>query len=148
MMMLDICRTLARQGLSFRNVHEEDSNFDQLVQLVGRYNNTMRAWLTESERDQRPYHTTYMSKLSQEEYITLLGENIEEKIVEEVNSAEIIGVIADTTPDISHMDQLTVAARFIDSNNKPKERLIDTAEIKDKTGEGMAKRNSKILNCA
>ena len=59
-------------------------------------------------------------------------------MVEEINSAEIIGVIADTTPDISHMDQLTVAARFIDSNNKPKERLIDTAEIKDKTGEGMA----------
>ena len=80
-MMLDICRTLARQGLSFRNVHEKDSNFDQLVQLVGRYNNTMRAWLTESERDQRPYHTTYMSKLSQEEYITLLGENIEEKLL-------------------------------------------------------------------
>ena len=39
---------------------------------------------------------------------------LRKKIVEEVNSAEIIGVIADTTPDISHMDQLTVAARFID----------------------------------
>ena len=51
-MMLVICPTIARQGLSFRNVHEEDSNFYQLVQLVGRYNNTMRAWLTESERDQ------------------------------------------------------------------------------------------------
>ena len=47
-MMLDISRTLARQGLPFRNVHEKDSNFDQLVQLVGRYNTTMGAWLTES----------------------------------------------------------------------------------------------------
>ena len=144
-MMLDISRTLARQGLSFRNVHEEDSNFVQLVQLVGRYNTTMGAWLTESEINKRPFHTTYMSKVSQEEFITLLGENIEKKIVEEVNSAEMIGIIADTTPDITHMDQLTVGVRFIDSNNKPKERLIDTAEIQDKTGEGMAKGIVKSL---
>ena len=70
---------------------------------------------------------------------------LRKKIVEEVNSAEIIGVIADTTPDISHMDQLTVSARFINSNNKPKELLIDIAEIKDKTGEGMAKGIVKSL---
>ena len=144
-MMLDISRTLARQGLSFRNVQEEDSNFEQLVQLVGRYNTTMKAWLTESERNARPYHTTYMSKTSQEEYITLLGESIQEKIIGEINNAEMIGIIADTTPDITHMDQLTVAARFIDSNDKPKERLIDTVEIKDKTGEGMAKGIVKSL---
>ena len=76
-MMLDISRTLARQGLAFRNVQEEDSNFEQIVKLVGRYNTTMKAWLTESERHTRPYHTTYMSKTSQEEYITLLGESIQ-----------------------------------------------------------------------
>ena len=144
-MMLDISRTLARQGLAFRNVQEEDSNFEQIVKLVGRYNTTMKAWLTESERHTGPYHTTYMSKTSQEEYITLLGESIQEEIIGEINSAEMIGIIADTTPDISHMDQLTVAARFIDSNDKPKERLIDTVEIKDKTGEGMAKGIVKSL---
>ena len=135
-MMLDISKTLARQGLAFRN-HPGDSNFEQLVQLLGRHNTTMKAWLT--ERTNRPYQTTYMSYWSQEEYITLLGESIENKIIEEIKTAGMIGIIADTTPDVSHMDQLTVAARFVDSNDHPRERLIATVEIKDKTGEGMAK---------
>lgn len=134
-MLLDICRTLARQGLALRNEHEMDSNFEQIVHLVGRYNTTMKTWLTESERNLRPFHATYMRKNCQEEYITLLGETIQQYILKEVNDAGMIGIIADTTPDITHVDQLTVGVRFVDANDKPKERLITTAEVKERTKE-------------
>lgn len=143
-MMIDICRTLARQGLAFRNEPEMDSNFEQIVHLISRHNTAMKAWLT--ERNSRPYHTTYMSKNCLDEYITLLGETVQNNIVKEINDAGIIGIIADTTPDITHVDQLTVAVRFVDANDMPKERLLTTAEVKDKTGEGMAKAILKALS--
>lgn len=145
-MMLDISRTIARQGLAFRNEHEVESNFEQIVQLIGRHNTTMKAWLTESERKQRSYHTTYMSKNMQEEYIKVLGETLQETIVKEANDAGMIGIIADTTPDVTHVDQLAVGIRYVDKKNKPKERLLITTEVQDKTGEGMAKAILKSLS--
>lgn len=38
----------------------------------------------------------------------------------------MIGIIADTTPDITPVDQLTVGVRFVHESGKPKERLLRT----------------------
>ena len=64
-MLFDITRTIARQGIAFRKEDHKESNFDQIVYLVSRYNTTLKAWLSESERNKRPFHTTYMSYMCQ-----------------------------------------------------------------------------------
>jgi hypothetical protein len=48
--------------------------------------------------------------------------------------------MADTTPDISHVDELSVAVRFVDADTlKPEEHFVYVKETYDKTGEGQAK---------
>ena len=83
---------------------EVDGNFYQMVQLVGRHNPVMRRWL--DEKRLRPYHTTYMSPRSQNEFISLLASDVRTKIRDDVVNAGVYSVMADTTPDTSNKDRL------------------------------------------
>ena len=47
--------------------------------------------------------------------------------------------MADTTPDVSNDDQLTVAVCYVNECRKPCERLLETKIVHDKTGAGLAK---------
>ena len=54
--------------------------------------------------------------------------------------------MADTTPDVSHRDELSVAVRYVDADScLPKERLIRMIQTKDKTGAGQAEDIVKCL---
>ncbi|XP_028407525.1 uncharacterized protein LOC114530139 [Dendronephthya gigantea] len=46
--------------------------------------------------------------------------------------------MADTTPDVSHKDQMSVVCRYVDHDGAVRERLLDLKEVRDKTGEGQA----------
>ena len=139
--LMDVSRTLARQGLAFRGHSsgdggEVDGNFYQIVQLVGRHSPIMRRWL--GERRLRPYQVTYMSPRSQNEFISLLASDVRTKIRDSVNEAGIYSVMADTTPDVSTTDRLAVAVRFVDETGTAKERLVEIRNTEDKTGDGQA----------
>lgn len=45
-------------------------------------------------------------------------------------------VMADTTPDLSNRDQMSVCVRYVDTNSKVWERFIEITETQDKTGKG------------
>ena len=139
--LMDVSRTLARQGLAFRGHSsgdggEVDGNFYQIVQLVGRHSLIMRRWL--EERRLRPHHVTYMSPRSQNEFISLLASDVRTKIRDSVNEAGIYSVMVDTTPDVSTTDRLAVAVRFVDETGTAKERLVEIRKTEDKTGDGQA----------
>lgn len=105
--LLDIARTCARQGISFRGRdNDENGNFQQLVKLMSQHCPVMKNWLENSKY--RPYHATYLSPESQNEFIGLLGEDVRKKIIHEVQTAGFYSIMADTTPDVSHKDRLAV----------------------------------------
>jgi hypothetical protein len=135
--LLDIARTLARQALPFRGDSNEEGNFYQLVLLVSRHVPSLRRWITDKRMN--PYHATYLSPQSQNEFIALLEAELREKVVEEVKSAGMFSVMADTTPDEEHTDRLSVVLRYVNDAGKPTERLLDVRETVDKTGLGQAK---------
>ena len=77
-----------------------------------------------------------LSPKSQNEYIKLLGDNVFNMATEEVNESLMWSVFADTTPDVSHRDQLVVVARYVGpGSGEPTECLVD---INGKTGDGQA----------
>ncbi len=137
-MLLDVARTLTRNGLALRGDESDDNgNFRQIVKLISRYNPTMKAWL--DNRSSRKYRTSYLSAQSQNEFIMLLGGEVKQVIEDRVKQSGLCCVMADTTPDISNQDELSVAVRFINTKScKPEERLVKVAETKDKTGAGQA----------
>lgn len=78
-----------------------------------------------------------MSPTSQNKFINILS-SIKSSIAKKLNDAKIFAVMADTTPDLSHKDILSVVVRYVNDNGKPEERLLEVREIVDKTGKGMA----------
>eukprot|EP00102_Acyrthosiphon_pisum_P018532 XP_016655742.1 PREDICTED: zinc finger MYM-type protein 1-like [Acyrthosiphon pisum] len=135
--LLDVAKTLGRQSLAFRgHANDENGNFKQIIYLISRHCPLLKEWLDSSRF--RPYHTNYMSPKSQNEFINILGSSIKSNISKKVNDARQFAVMADTTPDLSHKDILSVVVRFVNDKGKPEERLLEVREIVDKTGKGMA----------
>ena len=135
--LLDITRTLGRQGLAFRGDIEENGNFFQLLKLVARHSPTLKSWL--DDKYSRPYHVTYSSPESQNIFIELLADEIRKEVTKRVRDTKLFSVLADTTPDTSHHDRLSCAVRFVGCNGEAEERLLEVMELKDKTDLGHAK---------
>ncbi len=135
--LLDITKTLGRQGIAFRgHGSDDDGNFKQIVQLVAKYCPELRHWLNTTRM--RPYHVTYLSAQSQNEFIELIGWEVQQCIVQEIKDAGMYSVMADTTLDVSHKDRLAIACWYVDKMGQPRERLVSLTEAKDKTGDGGA----------
>ena len=142
--LLDVARTLGRQGLPFRgsSTHEhgeKDGNFYQIVQLVSRHCPSLKKWLSEARL--RPYHVTYLSAESQNEMIAILGSCVRSKVRQDVKDSKMFSVMADTTPDTSKKDRLAVAVRYVKEDSSTfavKERLLEIRETTEKTGIGQA----------
>lgn len=143
--LLDITKTLGRQGLAFRgHGDDKEGNFNQIVMLMAKYCPELTYWFNTTRM--RPYHVTYLSAQSQNEFIELIGRQVQKQVREEIKEAGMYSVMADTTPDVSHKDRLAVACRYVDANGQPRERLISLTEAKDKTGEGGAEEIIQALN--
>lgn len=101
--LLDITRTLTRQGLAFRgNGNEENGNFNQIVLLLSRHNSTMKKWF--DDKKFRKHNVTYLSHDSQNELIDLLADEAKKTVIEEVKKSDLYLLMADTTLDVSHQD--------------------------------------------
>ena len=64
--------------------------------------------------------TTYLSPVIQNELIELLGKKVKDLILEEMKTAKYFSILLDSTPDVSHIDQMVFIVRYvkIDSNNE------------------------------
>ncbi len=145
--LLDITRTLARQGISFRGSSSEkdgNGNFHQISSLVARHSPSFKRWLDDASK--RPHRVDYLSSRSQNEFLDLLAEDVTRRVTAEINQAGMFSIIADTTPDVSHVDQLSVVARYVNAEGNPQERLVDIKVIHDKTGDGHAQGIISSLN--
>ena len=136
--ILDITRTLSRQQIAFRGSKDDsDGNFIQIAKLVARHNAQLSFWL--SEERMKPYSIKYLSSASQNEFIDILAEDVRDRVVNEVKEARMHSVMADTSPDTANTDRLVVAVRYVNTDNEPRERVIEMKETRDKDGKGQAK---------
>ena len=121
--LLDITKSLGRQGIAFRGYgSDDDRNFKQIMQLMAKYCPELRHWLNMTQM--RLYHVAYLSAHSQNEFIELIGHEVQQHIVQEIKDAGMYSVMADTTPHVSHNDRLAIACRYVDKIGQPRERLV------------------------
>ena len=109
-LMLDLCQTMARQSISFQGSHSDaDGNF---TQLLSRHCPKLNQWTKDTHK--RAYQVTYTSPQYKNEFLSLLGSEVKDRTMKEINNANVFSIMADTTPDVSHKDQTSVICRYVD----------------------------------
>ena len=93
----------------------------------------------------RPYGVTYLSPHSQNEFINILGHETRKILIEQIHSSGVYAIMADATPDVSHVDPISLIIRYVDEQFQIQERLLKISEINDKTGDGFAEKVSSML---
>jgi len=148
--LLDIIRFLAKQNLAFRGHREEirsntestenKGNFLELVDLLAKYDPVLREHVLRIKIGKK-YSTSYLSPTIQNEFIEILGNKVRKTIIEEIKKAKYFCIIFDSTPDISHKNQISQIIRYvvIDENEvNVKESFIDFIQTKGKSAEELS----------
>ncbi|XP_067124455.1 zinc finger MYM-type protein 1-like [Centruroides vittatus] len=143
--MFDI-HFLAKQNLALRGHTENDTstntgNFSELVHLIAKYDPVFREHFERSKMCGK-ISITYMSPEIQNEFISILGNKVLQRIIGQIKKAKYYSIIFDSTPDISHKGQTNQILRYVVIENQEVqvvESFIDFTETKDKTAGGISK---------
>ena len=124
---------LALQGIPFRSHRfesqeemsstENSGNYLELLQLLARYDPVLAAHLSSKKSRGK-----YTSPQIQAEMINSIATVIRDQILKEIQNEKFYCIILDTTPDISHKDQLAFSIRYV-KDGKPLERFVCLEEM-------------------
>ncbi|XP_025420710.1 zinc finger MYM-type protein 1-like [Sipha flava] len=81
--------------------------------------------------------TSYFSANICKEFINIIGKKMLTTIISEINAAKYYSISVDSTPDLSHVDQLTFIVRFV-KDGKPIERFLLFLPIEEHKAQYMA----------
>ena len=132
---------ISERGLAFRGSDEivgskDNGNYLGILELVARFDPFLSQHI-KKHANQGKGHTSYLSKTICDELIVLLAENTLDVIIKEIKAARYYSVAVDSTPDLSHVDQLTVIIRYVLPGG-PVERFLTFINIFSHTGEQLA----------
>lgn len=93
----------------------------------------------------------YCGKDIQNELIELMGEKVKSEIVSRAKTSKYYSIIADCTPDISHVEQHSLTLRFVDLSSDDdkisvKEHFIEFIPVNESTGEELTEVIIDVLN--
>lgn len=123
-----VIKSLASRGLPFRG-HEEkfgslhNGNYLMLLELIAEFDPFLEEHISKFG-NKGIGSTSYLSKTICEEFIQILADKVLDVIIQEVKCAKYYSIIVDSTPDISHVDQLCLLLRYVKKDGMPVERFV------------------------
>ena len=138
---VSVTRLIAERGLAFRGADEivgssKNGNFLGILELIAEYDKFLAEHIS-LHANKGSGHTHYLSSTVYEELIEIMGKATLKVIVDCVKRSKYYSVSVDSTPDIAHVDQLTVILRYIEVD-EPVERFITFLDKRGHTGQKMA----------
>ncbi|XP_026827644.1 uncharacterized protein LOC113562408 [Ooceraea biroi] len=103
---------MAFRGTSNKLYTPNNGKFLGLVQLVDKFDPIMQEHLKLAMAGDISNH--YCGKDIQNELIDQMGGKVKSEIVSRTKNFKYYSIIADCTPDISHIEQLSLTIRFAD----------------------------------
>nr|XP_022907520.1 uncharacterized protein LOC111419012 [Onthophagus taurus] len=134
--LMHIALYLAENNMAFRGTSDKlytphNGKFLGLVQLLGKFDPVMQEHLRVVKGD---ISNHYCRKNIQTALIQLMGEKVKSDIISPAKKSKYYAILADCTPDISHVEQLSLTIRFVDvspsSVRARKYRKPDELEVK------------------
>lgn len=83
-------------------------------------------------------HVSYLSTAICSEFINLLAKEVTNFMTKELETAKYFAIIVDSTPNVSHIDQLTLIIRYVLPNGQPVERFLGFLPIFSHTAESLS----------
>ncbi|XP_029466633.1 ATP-binding cassette sub-family A member 1-like [Rhinatrema bivittatum] len=147
--LIALVRVLGMQNLAFRGTHDRlhtpgNGNFLKFVEYLALFDPLMDEHLRKIRNAET--HVHYLGKVIQNELIQLLSSAIKEEILKSAHTAKYFSIILDCTPDVGHVEQMTMILRFVDTASDPdnsqpvtiKEHFLGFVPLQETTGAVMA----------
>ena len=154
-----VVQFLAQRGLAFRGENEifgscNNGNFLGIIELLVQFDPFIAQHVSRYG-DVGRGNVSYLSSTICNEFIQLMAKKVLFRIISDVKIAKYFAISVDSTPDITHVDQLTFIVRFVDSSGKPVERFLKFITISGHDGETLTnvildtllKHEIDIMNC-
>ena len=132
---------LCERGLSLRGRDEvvgspSNGNYLGVLEVLAKYDSFLAQHITRFVNKGRG-HISYLSSTICEELISLMGGKVLNTIIQELKSAKFYSLSVDSTPYVTHSDQLTVIVRYVLPTG-PEERFLKFLPMIGHTGQMIA----------
>lgn len=157
--IVETLKFLTSRGLAIRGSNEtlgsvHNGNYLGCLELIAKFDPFISQHLIKYGNKGRG-NVSYISSTICTEFIMVMGEAVIKEIVNQIQSRKYFSIIVDSTPDITKIDQLTIAIRYVMSDGFPIERFIGFLPSVGHKGEDMEKAiintfselNINIENC-
>ena len=139
--VVSVVRFLTTRGLALRGTDEtfgSDNNGNYLgcLELLAEYDPFLASHIGKYASAGRG-HASYLSSTTCEEFVNLMSNQVKETILNELKAAKYYSFSVDSTPDKTHLDQLTFTLRYVMHNGYPIERFVKFVSITSHTGQSL-----------
>ncbi|XP_065664586.1 zinc finger MYM-type protein 1-like [Hydra vulgaris] len=141
-----VVKFLSSRGLPFRGNNEtigseQNGNYLETLELLSQFDPFLHEHMKKHGNSGKG-NTSYLSANICEEFICLMGNKVMSEIISELKKAKYYSISVDSTPDLSHVDQLTFTVRYV-KDLAPVERFLQFVPIH---GHGAEHLETVILN--
>ena len=118
---------MALRGLPFFGDSEtvgstHNGNFLGCLEVIAEFDPFLSKHL-EKYGNQAKGNVSYLSSSTVNEFIDVMAQKVQKQIIEEILCAKYYSIIIDSTPDITHLDQLCFVLRYV-IHSEPLERFL------------------------
>lgn len=123
-----VVKMLSTRGLAFRGKNEtfgspQNGIFLGSLELVAEFDPFLAEHISRFGNAGKGI-PSYLSATICDEFIMLMGDTVRNEIIKELKIAKYYSISVDSTPDVSHVDQLTFIVRYVLPNGTPVERFL------------------------
>ncbi|CAG5993067.1 unnamed protein product [Menidia menidia] len=132
-----VIKFVAERGLAFRGKNESlgsplNGNYLGILEVLAEFDPFLKDHIRKFGQMGRG-NTSYLSSTICEEFIELMGAKTKQAIADELQASKYYSIIVYSTPDLSHVDQLTFIFRFVSKEGSVVERFVGFEPITSHT---------------
>jgi len=137
-----VIKFLSSRGLAFRGENQiigsqHNGNYLGCLELISQFDPFLLEHLNKYG-NQGKGNPSYLSANICNEFINIMGRQVLNKILSELKVAKYYSISVDSTPDLSHIDQMTFIIRYVNEDT-PVERFLEFIPIDEHGSEYLFK---------
>lgn len=126
--IVSVVRFLASRGLPFRGENQvigssHNGNYLGALELISEYDAFLEHHLKTHASPGKGNDSYLSANILCDEFIDIMGKTVLSNILEEIKASKYYSISVDSTPDVSHTDQLTFTIRYV-NDGEPVERFL------------------------